>query len=33
MVWLGTLFATAVLAPAQPVTIAVIDTGANVAVR
>jgi subtilisin family serine protease len=32
MVWLGTLFATAVLAPAQPVTIAVIDTGANVRV-
>src|SRR5580765_3346231 len=32
MVWLGALFATAVIAPGQPVTIAVIDTGANVRV-
>jgi subtilisin family serine protease len=33
MVWLGALVAaTAVLAPAQPVTVAVVDTGANVRV-
>src|SRR5580765_5798353 len=32
MVWLGALFATAVIAPGQPVTMAVIDTGANVRV-
>jgi len=32
MVWLGALFAAAVLGPAQPVTIAVVDTGANVRV-
>jgi subtilisin family serine protease len=30
MTWLGTLVAAAALAPAQPVTIAVVDTGANV---
>jgi subtilisin family serine protease len=32
MTWLGTLFAAVLLAPAQPLTIAVIDTGANVRV-
>jgi subtilisin family serine protease len=30
MAWLGALFAAAALAPGQPVTIAVVDTGANV---
>ena len=28
--WLATLFAAVAFAPAQPVTIAVVDTGANV---
>ena len=32
MTWLGALFAPQLLAPAQPVTIAVVDTGANVRV-
>ena len=32
MTWLGTLFAAVLLAPAQPLTIAVVDTGANVRV-